>query len=184
MSQPDINPPVLPVSGNLSTLLPALMNAAVFCPQWGVAPGLWWGLVRFPLLAVSPHFLWSWGWAVYTACWCEDCSLTVSIGPWSIKFQRQNIVENICWTLLLKVKNYFWIYFLIAYCLCYNLYTYILIMEIYYGFWWQDILLDINTVDSVSGNPQIICLKHITYLLNRCYVLHTLLGIDYFRHSL
>ena len=56
-------------------------------------------------------------------------------------------MENICWTLLLKVKNYFWIYFLIAYCLCYNLYTYILIMEIYDGFWWQDILLDINTID-------------------------------------
>ena len=139
---------------------------------------------KIPSVGCLPALSLVLGLGSYTACWCEDCSLTVSIGPWSIKFQRQNIVENICWTLLLKVKNYFWIYFLIAYCLCYNLYTYILIMEIYYGFWWQDILLDINTVASVSGNPQIICLKHITYLLNRCYVLHTLLGIDYFRHSL
>lgn len=102
---------------------------------------------KIPSVGCLPALSLVLGLGSYTACWREDCSPTVSIGPWSIKFQRQNIVENICWTLLLKVKNYFWIYFLIAYCLCYSLYTYILIMEIYYGFWWQDILLDINTVD-------------------------------------
>ena len=166
------------------------MNAAVFCPQWGVAPRLWWGLVRFPLLAVSPHFLWSWGWAVTrlagmrTAAWQWDWTLEHKISKtkhWG-KYLSNTFTGS---------KSYFWIYFLIAYCLCYNLYTYILIMEIYY------MVFASGTVPMMAEytfrykyckfcfrKPTGICLKHIMYLLNKCYVSNTLLGIDYFRHSL